>query len=267
VQRQLQRPSPVTTDFAVDYEKFTTDNKLNQAVLASLRVLITLVSDDELTSQLRAQERQLREFISVEPVQPATVRRIELSRLNDHYTTLLELATLVLEREFFEDIRAGTQRSLALFVNMNTVFERIVERAFRAIAHERDGLRVDGQASIPNLVDGPHSVSMRPDVLVRRAGGEPILVADAKWKSNHESPSSSDVYQLTSYILSLEVPGVLVYPGGNVKMPPSTVEGHTLYSFAVSTDADASSYDDYVQKLEASVKQLFDKVVKESLEY
>jgi len=126
VQRQLQRPSPVTTDFAVDYEEFTTDNTLNQAVLASLRVLITLVSDDDLRSQLRVQERQLREFVSVEPVQPATVRRIELSRLNDHYTTLLELATLVLEREFFEDIRAGTQRSLALFVNMNTVFERII---------------------------------------------------------------------------------------------------------------------------------------------
>jgi 5-methylcytosine-specific restriction enzyme subunit McrC len=266
VQRQLQRPSPVTTDFAVDYEEFTTDNTLNQAVLASIRVLITLVSDDDLRSQLRVQERQLREFVSVEPVQPATVRRIELSRLNDHYTTLLELATLVLEREFFEDIRAGTQRSLALFVNMNTVFERIVERGFRAIAQEQEGLRVDGQASIPNLVDGPHSVSMRPDVLVRTAGGEPILVADAKWKTNHESPSSSDVYQLTSYILSLEVPGVLVYPGGSVKMPPSTVEGYSLHSFAVSTDVDTGSYDDYVQDLEASVERLFDQVVTEASE-
>jgi 5-methylcytosine-specific restriction enzyme subunit McrC len=266
VQRQLQRPSPVTTDFAVDYEEFTTDNKLNQAVLASLRVLTTLVSDDKLTGQLRAQEQQLREFVSVEPVQPAVVRRIELSRLNDHYTTLLELATLVLEREFFEDIRAGTQRSIALFVNMNTIFERIVERAFRAIAQDQEDLRVDGQASIPNLVDGPHSVSMRPDVLVRTTDGRPILVADAKWKTNHESPSSSDVYQLTSYILSLEVPGVLVYPGGGVEIPPSTVGGHSLCSFAVSTDSDANSYDDYVQDLEASVKRLFDQTVAESSE-
>jgi len=264
MQRQLQRPSPVTTDFAVDYEEFTTDNTLNQAVLASLRVLISLVSDDELTSQLKAQERQLREFVSVEPVQPATVRRIELSRLNDHYTTLLELATLVLEREFFEDIRAGAQRSLALFVNMNTVFERIVERAFRAIAEEQEGLRVDGQASIPNLVDGPHSVSMRPDVLVRTAGGKPILVADAKWKTNHESPSSSDVYQLISYILSLEVPGVLVYPGGSVKMPPSKIKEHSLYSSAVSTDSNARSYNAYVRDIEASVKRIFDQAVSNS---
>jgi 5-methylcytosine-specific restriction enzyme subunit McrC len=265
VQRQLQRPSPVTTDFAVDYEEFTTDNTLNQAVLASLRVLITLICDDELRSRLRAQERQLREFVSVEPIQPATVRRIELSRLNDHYTTLLELATLVLEREFFEDIRAGTQRSLALFVNMNTVFERIVERGFRAIAQNEGSFRVDGQASIPNLVDGPHSVSMRPDVLIRTASGKPILVADAKWKTNHESPSSSDVYQLTSYILSLEVPGVLIYPGGSVKMSPSTVEGYSLHSFAVSTDADTSSYENYAQALEASVKRVFDQAIGEFL--
>ncbi|WP_226023956.1 McrC family protein [Halomicrobium salinisoli] len=264
VQRQLQRPSPVTTDFAVDYEEFTADNTLNQAVLAALRVLITLVSDDELTGQLRAQEQQLREFASVEPVQPAVVRRIELSRLNDHYATLLELATLVLEREFFEDIRAGSQRSLALFVNMNTVFERIVERAFRALAQDRADLRVDGQASIPNLVNGPHSVSMRPDVLVRTTDGRPVLVADAKWKTSHDSPSSSDVYQLTSYILSLEVPGVLVYPGGSVEIPPSTVDGHSLHSFAVPTDSDASSYDDYVQDLEGSVNRLFEQVIAES---
>jgi 5-methylcytosine-specific restriction enzyme subunit McrC len=150
---------------------------------------------------------------------------------------------------------------------MNTVFERIVERGFRAVAQDQEGLRVDGQASIPNLVDGPHSVSMRPDVLVRTAGGEPILVADAKWKTNHESPSSSDVYQLTSYILSLEVPGVLVYPGGSVKMPPSTVEGYSLHSFAVSTDADTGSYDEYVQNLEASVERIFAQADRESLEY
>jgi 5-methylcytosine-specific restriction enzyme subunit McrC len=148
---------------------------------------------------------------------------------------------------------------------MNTVFERIVERGFRAIAQNEGSFRVDGQASIPNLVDGPHSVSMRPDVLIRTASGKPILVADAKWKTNHESPSSSDVYQLTSYILSLEVPGVLIYPGGSVKMSPSTVEGYSLHSFAVSTDADTSSYENYAQALEASVKRVFDQAIGEFL--
>ncbi|WP_232700606.1 McrC family protein [Halobacterium wangiae] len=258
VQRQLQRPSPVTTDFAVNYEAFTEDNDLNQAVLAALRVLIKLVGDDGLTSQLRAQERQLREFVSVASVQPAAVRRIELSRLNNHYAALLELVTLVLEREFFEDIRAGNQRSLALFVNMNTVFERIIERAFRSVARDRRDLRVYGQAAIPDLVDGPHAVSMQPDVLVRTTDERPVFVADAKWKTNPHSPSSRDVYQLTSYILSLEVPGVLVYPGGRVGIPPSTVGGYSLHSFAVATDSDASSYDDYVQALEGSVEELFE---------
>lgn len=183
VQRQLQRPTAVTTDFAVEHDEFTTDNLLNQAVLASLRVLLVLVQDEKLASRLKYQEQQLRELVSVEPISMAEVRRIELSRLNDHYEALLELARLILAREFFEDVRAGERRSLALFVNMNDVFERIVERAFRAAAKNIADLRVEGQASIPNVVEGPHAVSMRPDVLVTRGDGAPVTVADAKWKN------------------------------------------------------------------------------------
>ena len=41
--------------WAVGYEEFSTDNTLNQAVLASIRVLIGLVRDGALRSQLRVQ--------------------------------------------------------------------------------------------------------------------------------------------------------------------------------------------------------------------
>lgn len=164
------------------------------------------------------------------------------------------MSQLVLEREFFEDVRAGSRRSLALFVDMNDVFERIVERAFRAAAAET-GLRVEGQASIPDLVDGPHAVAMRPDVLVRDAAGEPVLVADAKWKTSTDSPSSGDVYQLTSYILSLDVPGMLVYPGTNEVVATSDVDGHALQSVGFPTDAAVGSYEAYIARLEGAARR------------
>ncbi|GAA5049605.1 hypothetical protein [Haladaptatus pallidirubidus] len=57
---------------------------------------------------------------------------------------------------------------------MHDVFERIVERAFTAAAQEFGNFTVEGQASIPNVVEGPHAVSMRLDVLVTRSDGAPV---------------------------------------------------------------------------------------------
>lgn len=254
VQKQLQRPNPKPTDFAVEYDEFTTDTVLNRAVLAAARVLTGIVRDGELAGRLRHEEQRLRQFTTVEAVSVDAVDRIELSRLNEHYELLLDLTRTVLAREFFEDISAGTNRSLALFVNMNEIFERLVERAFRAAAKDIGGLTVEGQASIQNIVDGPHAVSMRPDVLVRHDDGRPAAVIDAKWKTG--SASSGDVYQLTSYILALETCGALVYPGhSEYSGEESTVmDRFSLRSVELATDAAAPSYTDYVDVLEASAR-------------
>ncbi|MCU4802407.1 McrC family protein [Halobacteria archaeon HArc-gm2] len=261
VQRQLQRPTAVTTDFAVEYDEFTADNLLNQSVLAAVCVLLQLVNDETLLSRLRHQEQRLREFVSVKPISLASVDRIELSRLNDHYETLLELTKTVLARDFFEDITAGDRRSLALFVNMNEVFERIVERAFRNAATTLGGLTVSGQASIPNIVEGPHAVSMRPDVLVERTDGSPVTVLDAKWKTG--SVSSGDVYQLTSYILALGTPGALIYPAHSGRETgQSRVDGEfPLQSVELATNAAVTSFDDYAKAIERSARVHLETVV------
>lgn len=180
------------------------------------------------------------------------IERIELSRLNEHYEMLLDLTKSVLSREFFEDISAGENRSLAVFVNMNDVFERIVFQSFSAAATEIGGLEADDSTSIRNIVEGPHAVSMIPDVVVRRDDGTPIAIADAKWKSGSVSPD--DVYQLTSYILTLETPGALVYPGqtGDVEKESVVDRTYPLRSVELATDAPVDSYEDYVDALEGS---------------
>jgi len=261
VQRQLQRPAAVTTDFAVEYDDFTADTLLNQSVLAALRVLRRLVRDDTLASRLHNQEHRLRKFVTIEPVSLASVEHIELSRLNDHYVTLLDLTKTILARDFFDDITAGGNRSLALFVNMNDVFEHLIERAFRNAAHDIGELVVHDQASIPNIVDGPHAVSMRPDVLITRPDDTPITVIDAKWKT--DSISSSDIYQLTSYILALDTPGALAYPGQESDMEDeSTVmDEHSLHSIEIATDASAATYAEYVDKIEQSASEYLQRIV------
>jgi 5-methylcytosine-specific restriction enzyme subunit McrC len=253
VQRQLQRPSPVTTDFALEYDDFSEDTLLNRSVLAALRVLRRLVRDDTLAGRLHHQQRRLEDFVTVEAVPLASVERIELSRLNDHYAVLLELTKTILAREFYDDITAGRQRSLALFVDMNTVFERLVERAFEAATREIGGLYIERQASIRNVVEGPHAVAMRPDVLITRRDGTAVTVVDAKWKDG--SVTAGDVYQLTSYILALEVPGAIVYPDRAGLNPGDSVvmERFPLRSVDLATNEDVSSYDGYVEAIEDGV--------------
>ena len=136
---------------------------------------------------------------------------------------------------------------------MNHVFERMVERAFRD-ATRNTTHRVEDQATIPNLIDGPHAVSMRPDVLIRNTDDDPLLVADAKWKTHSESPTAADIYQLTSYILTLDIPGVLIYPGHKETTATSKVGDHQLHSFELPTDAPATTYDEYVHELQAAAK-------------
>jgi 5-methylcytosine-specific restriction enzyme subunit McrC len=261
VQRQLRRSLSAPTDFAIEHDEFTTDSVLNRAVLTATRVLIRLVRDNELASSLRVQEQRLRQFVTPSPVSVEAVERIELSRLNDHYETLIDLTRTVLTRDFFEDVSAGSQRSLALFVNMNYIFERIVERAFRAVAKEHGDMVVEGQASIQNIVDGPHAVAMRPDVVVRNTEGAPITVVDAKWKTG--SVSSADVYQLTSYILAMETDGALVFPGHRDRgsEQSSVLDEYALRSITISTNAPVFSYDDYVDALESSAHEYLEEVL------
>lgn len=262
VQRQLQRPGPQPTDFAVEYDEFTTDTILNRAVLSATRALVRLVRDPTLTGRLRHEEQRLRQFTSVRPVSLEAVNRIELSRLNEHYEMLLDLTRTVLSREFFEDITAGENRALALFVDMNDVYERIVERACRAAASELGELDVEGQDSIPTVVEGPHARSMRPDVVVRGPDEEAVAVLDAKWKPG---VSASDVYQLTSYIFALETDGALVYHGGyEHDGEESVVDGeYSLRSVALNTNPSVDSYGDYVDALERSARGYLSSVIRE----
>lgn len=251
VQRQIQRPTPVPTDFAVEYDTFTPNTTLNQAVLSATQILTALVSDASIAGELSRQEKQLRQFVSPEPVTVAELETVELTRLNAYYKDLLELCKIVLSRRFFDDLTTGHQASLGLFINMNTIFESVVERAFREAAENVNSeWSAQGQGKIDNLINGPHSVNMTPDFVVKNESGA-ILVGDAKWKTGSER--SSDIYQITSYMMADQAPGFLVYPEQDREKTTSTIskEGEDLEisSIYLPTAADVDSYQDYTAKL------------------
>ena len=250
VQRQLQRPTPVPTDFAVEYDTFTANTTANQAILAATQILTRLVEEDTLAAALSRQATQLRQAVEPAHVTPIEIEAIETTRLNAYYADLLELSRLVVQRRFIEDLTAGGVASFGLFINMNTVYEAVVERAVQVGAAQiNPDWTVKGQGSLGDLIDGPHAVGMQPDTVVLDDEGCVIAVADAKWKTGGDS--SSDVYQLTSYMLAEEVPGLLVYPQQDATERESVVQGeHVLRSVYLPTAADVSSATAYIEKIE-----------------
>jgi 5-methylcytosine-specific restriction enzyme subunit McrC len=90
-----------------------------------------------------------------------------------------------------------------------------------------------------------------------------IVVADAKWKTGRDSPS--DVYQLTSYMLAEEVPGLLVYPQHDVTERESVVQGeYVLRSVYLPTAADVSSTTAYINRIEEKMISQLQSVIENS---
>ena len=96
---------------------------------------------------------------------------------------------------------ANTQSATAFLINMNTLFERFVERLVSQ-AFETDGLLIESQQHNPSLitVDGVNSGrSVAPDLVVSDRFG--AVAIDAKYKrycgGNDVSPA--DTYQLLLY--------------------------------------------------------------------
>lgn len=212
VQRQLQRRALGATQFECEYDELTFDTTTNQAVLYATTLLSQFVNDTTVQNELARYRQRLQRQVSLRHVRAAELNEIEVTRLNDHYADLLRLTRLVLNNVFIENLRTGARDSFALVVDMNEVFEDVVERVVTAAVTDRSGWTVETQASISGIVTGGDPpITMRPDVLVRDETNDVVFVVDAKWKTSSKV-SNSDVYQLVAYQSTYNVPGLLVYP-------------------------------------------------------
>ena len=213
VHRQLSRGPAAGTTFEIEYEDLTHDTIENQTVLYATHLLARLVSTEALQSTLRQREQQLRREVTLRPIQAPGLDEIHLDRLNQYYEDILRLAKVIVQSAFVENLQTGTNETYGLLLNMNRLFERVIERAARD-ALSASSWRVEEQARIDGLVTGgTPKVEMYPDFVLRDQNGKIRLIGDAKWKTGR--PVQSDIYQLTSYQLADDVPGLVLYPSQN----------------------------------------------------
>lgn len=143
---------------------------------------------------------------------------------------------------------------------MNRIFEQVVERAIREVLS--DQWTVDSQHSTQNFVQGgKHTVTIRPDILVRDGDGNVRAVCDAKWKLG--KPSNKDFYQLASYQMAYDSPGALIYPeqDGEVASECVVNNEYSLSLVEVPTRRGSIGYREYVTEIKSALSKAVSSVL------
>ena len=150
-------------------------------------------------------------------VDPRAVPPITLTRLNRYYEPALRLAEVILRAGGVRD-RAGTLEASTFLIDMNRLFERFVTIQFRR--HLAGKLEVRDREQ--TYLDVGRKIPMRPDLIFYR-GGEPVLVADIKYKLSEDGKGrNDDYYQLLAYCQALGLTeGCLIYAANSEKERPA----------------------------------------------
>ena len=113
--------------------------------------------------------------------------RFTYSRQNDHYRTAHVLSWMVLQEQGPDEaLGTGQARLRSFLIDMNTLFERFLERALR-VAVQPAGVGVEAQRS--------ESIFWRPDLRARYARVRPDLLLQ-RAERPHASPSRREVQAL-----------------------------------------------------------------------
>lgn len=212
LQRQIRSQGPQATKFECEYDDLTTDTVLNRLLLQAAVTLRPLLENKQLQSELNRVTSLFRQQVTLTEVTAMERANLSLTRLNDYYCDALQLAELILNSSFIDDLSAGQQQFRSLLKNMENLFETVVYEGVEACLRSTTySVTAVDQGHL--LTTGDQDVQkLEPDFTVTNQTGTVVLVGDAKWKSIENRPSREDLYQIAAYQAKFGVPGMLVYP-------------------------------------------------------
>jgi 5-methylcytosine-specific restriction enzyme subunit McrC len=195
------------------FSDFTSDVPENRVVKYTLHLLSTMNFDD--SSITRTSRRLLRYFdnISFSILRPGNFPRIQYTRLNEHYKTIVKLSELIVDHTALNLATTGEVRFSSFLVDMNKLFQQFL------LSYLRQALRDYNVKGEPSYTFGEERKKpIYPDIVIRQSGVD-LLVLDAKYKRNTDDQEErkaippADFFQMHSYAVTLGLPyGVLVYP-------------------------------------------------------
>jgi 5-methylcytosine-specific restriction enzyme subunit McrC len=135
------------------------------------------------------------ELPSVRPT-AAVFARLRYNRKTAAYRPALRIARLLLLR-LSPDLDSGPQDLIALFFNMNHIWEAYLLRTLQRLTPPDWAVRKPPLCVFWEDATGFQS-RMQPDILLQHPV-QGIIVLDAKWKRPHGRPAEADLRQLFAY--------------------------------------------------------------------
>jgi 5-methylcytosine-specific restriction enzyme subunit McrC len=221
---QMRRPEQ-KHQFSVIYDEFTADNPLSRVFRYVVEALWRLTQNSQ-NRQMLSELRYWMDEVTLLPVITSeTARKIQLTRLNQQYEPLLNLARLFLERLGLQ-LSASNLAAFGLVFDMNQLFERFVTGF---VQRHRSELLPPFLEHCQLLPQGKHVAHylaqhqgkrvfrLKPDLVFRNGKDYPLLM-DFKYKRLAEADrklgiAEADFYQMYAYLHRFTCSRVLlVYP-------------------------------------------------------
>ncbi|WP_306316455.1 MULTISPECIES: McrC family protein [unclassified Streptomyces] len=210
---QIRRRFGAALPVEIAYDEFTTDIAENRLLRAAVERLLRIPDvPRDVRSRLLHQRARLADVTPL--VRGQEPPRWQATRLNSRYRHALHLARAILEGASAEH-RTGELRINGFLFDMNKLFEDFVCVALREAL-----LPYGGHSSLQAKgihFDEDAAIRMKPDFVWYGDGGQPLLVADAKYKAGKpDGYPNADLYQMLAYCSALGLgAGHLVYAQGN----------------------------------------------------
>lgn len=188
------------------FDELRRDVDENRLLLAVIQTAMRYVDSLSIHRRLARLRAVLEPICSTDDLDLPSIRReLSYDRLNDHYKVAHDLGWVILDALGVEDLLSGGPTTgFAFLLNMNTLFERFIEK-LAAVIFDPSKYRVSPQASHSSIIwnalaEKPYS-RVVPDLLVERRDNHTMRVAiDAKYKLYDEKRlGSGDVYQAFLY--------------------------------------------------------------------
>ncbi|MFZ9737732.1 MAG: McrC family protein [Prochlorotrichaceae cyanobacterium] len=198
--------------FAVTYDELTVDNSLNRIFRYVVECLWQRTGNSQSRQMLSDLRYWMNEVALLPVVTPQMAQHISLTRLNQHYEPLLNLACLFLERMGLE-LSAKDQIAFAFIFDMNQLFEGFLTRFIQQ--HRQEVLPTalqtcqilpQGQKTTSYLAryEDKGAFKLKPDLVFRDHQTYPLLM-DFKYKQLKPNQrklgiAEADFYQMYAYL-------------------------------------------------------------------
>lgn len=253
---QLRRPERKHL-FAVTFDEFTADNQLNRVLRYVVERLYQLTRNFHNRQMLHELQQWMEEVTLLSKVNVEDLRLIPITRLNQRFEPLLNLARLFLENESLQ-LSSGNFQTFAFALDMNKLFEEFVISFISRHRQEILPTQLQDCELLPQSLGAVRYLAknssnqqvfqLKPDLVMRQKGGFPLIM-DTKYKRLKEGDrklgvSQADFYQMYAYAQRYKCANVLlIYPqveGMTELSARFDIEGRTITAATIDLCGDLS---------------------------